>query len=798
MNKLVFIFLLLTGTVASGQYIRVVDEDNKPIPDVAVYDENRSAFTYTSRGGRVAIAAFGSSGRICFHHFAYENMCLTPGEIKEMNYTVKLHRKVFVIDEFVVSASKWEQRADEVPNKISPVLKPVIDFHNPQTAADLLNLTGEVFIQKSQMGGGSPMIRGFATNRILIVVDGVRMNNAIYREGNIQNVISIDPAIIDRTEVIFGPGASIYGSDAIGGVMDFHTKRALVSTGEKLFIKADAFTRYSTANGEKTAHADFNVGGKKLALLAGVTVSEFGDQRMGNPDYDSYLRPEYIRRINDKDSIFVNSDPRLQVYSGYNQINTTGKIRFRASDNFNLTLSNHWSKLSDVPRYDRLIVYRSGKLRFAEWYYGPQEWMMTSAEASWKRESGPFDNLKIITAHQFYRESRHDRARNNLIRNSQEEKLQIFSLNIDADKTTNGKKLLYYGAEWVLNDINSVAWTTDISSGMTAPAGPRYPDGTNRFSSYSLYGGYKNPVSESFTLNAGLRYNYVTLSSTIEDNSWYSFPFTTISISNGALTGSVGIVKKITEQADITANLSTGFRAPNLDDAGKVFESTPGVVVVPNPGLRPEYAWNADIGISNNFGRFLHAEVNGFVTLLDNAMVRRDFTFSGEDSIVYRGQLSKVEAVVNAGSGIVYGVQLNILANLTRDLKLKSALNITDGYDQDDIPLRHVAPLFGSTHLTFERPRFKTEIYTIYNGSKPYKRMAPSEAEKPYMYAEDENGNPFSPAWFTLNAKVSYNFSRWGVINAGVENILDHGYRPYSSGIVAPGRNFILSLRVTV
>ncbi|MDX9929030.1 MAG: TonB-dependent receptor, partial [Bacteroidales bacterium] len=159
---------------------------------------------------------------------------------------------------------------------------------------------------------------------------------------------------------------------------------------------------------------------------------------------------------------------------------------------------------------------------------------------------------------------------------------------------------------------------------------------------------------------------------------------------------------------------------------------------------------------------------------------------------------SKVEAVVNAGNAMVYGLQISLQANLIRDLKLRSTLNITEGKDQDGIPLRHVAPLFGSTHLTYERLRFKADLYSNYNGKKSFEKMAPSEAEKPYLYAADDNGNPFSPQWFTLNFKMSYNFSNWGVINAGVENIFDLGYRPYSSGIVAPGRNFVLSLRVTV
>jgi hemoglobin/transferrin/lactoferrin receptor protein len=485
------IFFLLSMLLVStlyGQYIRVVDDDNRPVPDVAVYDNSKSSFTYTSRTGRVAIAAFKEASAICFQHFAFENECLSPLEIKDMNYTVRLTRKVFVLDEFVVSASRWEQNADEVPNKITPVLKSVVELQNPQTAADLLSLSGEVFIQKSQLGGGSPMIRGFATNRILIVVDGVRMNNAIYREGNIQNVISLDPSVIDRTEIIFGPGAAIYGSDAIGGVMDFHTKKALISTGDNIFVKADAYTRFSTANGEKTVHFDLNAGGKKFAWLTGVTWSDFSDLRMGKPDYDSYLRPEYVMRINNIDSIVSNHDPRIQYHSGYSQINTFNKIRFRASDKFNLVISNHWSKLSDVPRYDRLVVYRSGKLRFGEWYYGPQEWIMTSAEATWRNESTLYDNIKFIAAHQFYRESRHDRAINKTDLNSQFEKLQILSINLDIDKTLKGRQMVYYGAEYIINDINSVAQVKNIETGVITPAGTRYPDGKNIFSSYSVYG----------------------------------------------------------------------------------------------------------------------------------------------------------------------------------------------------------------------------------------------------------------------------------------------------------------------
>ena len=184
------------------------------------------------------------------------------------------------MDEVVVSVNKWEQKLNEVPNKIVKVSKYDILRNNPQTAADLLGQSGTVFIQKSQLGGGSPMIRGFATNRVLLVVDGVRMNNAIYRSGNLQNVISIDALSTEAAEVIFGPGSLIYGSDAIGGVMDFHTLEPRFAKTKKMITKGSALSRYSTANQEITGHADINLGWEKWSLLTSVTYSRFDDLKI--------------------------------------------------------------------------------------------------------------------------------------------------------------------------------------------------------------------------------------------------------------------------------------------------------------------------------------------------------------------------------------------------------------------------------------------------------------------------------------------------------------------------------------
>lgn len=802
MRILIITCLLTFGSLlyCFPQTITILDkEDLKPIPDVAVLNESKTKFIYTNRSGKADISTFSKNETICFQNFTYEKLCLSHNDIEKMGYVVSLTRKIFAIEEFVISANRWEQNKNEVPNKIATVLKPYVELQNPQSTADLLAISDGIFIQKSQLGGGSPMIRGFATNRVLIVVDGVRMNNAIYREGNIQNVISLDPSTIESTEIIFGPGAAIYGSDAIGGVMDFHTKKALFSTGNKLYIKADAFSRFSSADKEKTNHFDLNVGNRKIAFLTSITYSDFDNLRMGSRKNPDYLRPEYVLTTGGRDSVVSNPNPELQVYSGYNQINTMNKLRVRINEQVDIAYSNHFSRISDVPRYDRLIQYKAGKLRYAEWYYGPQMWIMNNLQLTIKKGNKLFDALTVTAAQQNYKESRHDRNFGKPDINEQFDRVGIVSLNLDFDrnfKTQN--QIFFYGFEYVNNDIKSIAHIRNIFTGDLTPSASRYPDGKNKYSSMSLYAGYKNNISGRLTFNTGIRYNLVTLNSKIEDNSFFNVPFTTISMSNGAVTGSAGIVLRPGRKVQINFNTSTGFRAPNLDDVGKIFDPVAGTVIVPNPGLKPEYAYNTDLGISKDFADFMHVDITGFFTFLNNAMTRHDFLFDGKDSILYKGVLSKVQAITNAAYARVYGINANIQANISDYLSIRSSINITKGSEKGNIPLRHAAPLFGSTHIVYESSLITADLYSIYNGSKKFEDMPPSEIDKPYLYATDGSGNPWSPGWFTLNCKISLNIIRWAVINAGVENILDYRYRPYSSGIVAPGRNFIISLRVIV
>lgn len=705
------------------------------------------------------------------------------------------------LGEVVLSANKWEQKLNEVPNKIVKINKQDILRNNPQTSADLLAQTGAVFVQKSQLGGGSPMIRGFATNRVLLVVDGVRMNNAIYRSGNIQNVISIDPLSLETAEVIFGPGSLVYGSDAIGGVMDFHTLEPRLSSNGKTLVKGSVLGRYSTANKENTIHADVNIGLKKWSFLSSFSYSDFDDLKMGkNGGQDSYLRPEYVVRQNNADVIVPNSNPRIQRFSGYDQLNFLQKVRFKPNENWDLQYSFTYAGTGDHARYDRLIQYRNGALRFAEWYYDDMLWRMHNVTALHTKKTGIYDQLRIIAGYQSYEEARVDRTRNNNNRNKQVEQVGAFNFNADATKAV-GKGELYYGLEHVRNKVNSFGERTNISTNAVTPYVSRYPDGST-WSTTGLYGSYKINLQPKLTLTTGLRFSYNTLDATF-DTTFIKFPYKKAEIKEGALTGNAGLVFRPADGWQLSGNISTGYRMPNVDDIGKLFESVPGNVTVPNPDLTSEYAWNFEIGIGKTIMNKFRFELNAFHTILNNAIVRRPATFNGEDSILFGGVLSRVEALQNVAKATVTGVQASAEVFFTPHLSFTVNANWISGKETDDVnnvqvPLRHAPPFYGNSFLRYRLKKATIEASAFYNGEIKNGDLAPSEKAKTDIYAKDGNGNPYSPSWYTLNLKASYQLIRNLGITAGWENMTNQRYRPYSSGIVAAGSNFIISLRASL
>lgn len=671
---------------------------------------------------------------------------------------------------------------------------------NPQSMGDLLSQTGNIFVQKSQQGGSSPVLRGFEASRILLVVDGIRMNNAIYRAGHLQNIITIDPNILEVVEVTYGPASTLYGSDALGGVIRMTSKSPQLSKEKKFLSSGSSFIRYSSANEEKTGHVDVNIGNNKLAFLQSYTYSFFDDLRMGSkyrkeyPDFGK--RKQFITNINGIDSIVDNANAQRQRFSGFRQWSILQKILFVPRGTIRHTLNLQHSNTTNIPRYDRLQDKRNNILRYAEWYYGPQKRSLAAYELKTGKLNW-LDDVKAIISYQNIEESRHTREFRRYDRlDHRIETVNVWGATLDVKKKIKSHEFTS-GFDWQYNGVKSRAQREDIRLKSVSKLDTRYPDGKNTMSYTGVFVQHLLSLfNNKLIINDGIRLQAISLQSAINDNSFYNFPITSIRQVNHALTGNVGLAYLPDQCSRATASLATAFRAPNIDDLAKIFESngTARQLIIPNPNLKPERTLSIDAGLQKSFALKVVAELTAFYTTFRNAIVVAPFQLNGQDSTLYNGAMSRVFASQNKNEAFLYGFSANATFQIQKYLKLYSSIGYTYGRVKNEgketTPLDHIPPITGKTSLLYTRTKIQAEVYALYNGSKHLKDYSNS-GEDNLQYATPEG----MPGWVTYNFRVSYFILSGLQIQSAVENVFDRNYRAFSSGFSAPGRNFVVAIR---
>jgi len=496
----------------------------------------------------------------------------------------------------------------------------------------------------------------------------------------------------------------------------------------------------------------------------------------------------------------LNDDPLVQKSSGYKQYDLFGKVIYKPGKNYSMTLNTQFSNSGNVPRYDRLTEMSGGKLKYAEWYYGPQTRGLISLKNEWTKATKMYDNAQLTAAYQYISEDRISRGFGKSKTKHQEETVNILSLNADFMKKVFTKSELRYGFEGILNLVDSKAYNYNINSGETTyDAATRYPDGGDNMKNIALYASNNWEISKKLIFSQGIRLNYVSLEAKYTDEMMelIKFPFdASMTQDNTAVNGSLGLVFMPGNGWRLSTNLSTGFRAPNIDDLSKLNDSnsTDQLIIVPNPDLEPENAYNAEVSVGKTFGERVQIDVTGFYTLLANAFVTKPFLYNGQDSIMFDGTLCAVQAMQNVEKANIYGFEANLIAQLTKSLSLRSSLTYTYGHvKEEDVPLDHIPPMFGITSLKLDLSKFTGEFFARYNAWKHIEDYSPS-GEDNEAYATTDG----MPSWFTLNLRAGYQVIKNMSLQAGVENILDKHYRNFASGISAPGRNVYVSLRVNL
>lgn len=684
-----------------------------------------------------------------------------------------------------------------LPFQVAVITAEQIDFQNFQSMAEVLSNSGSLFVQKSQQGGGSPSIRGFEASRVLLLVDGVRMNNLIFRAGHLQNVITVDESMLDNVNIFYGPASTLFGSDALGGAVGMSTKKAKFLGEAKNKFTGTINSRYSSSNMEKSIALNLNYATRNFASLTMVSFNDFGDLKMGrnrNQNEDFFgERPFYVATINGVDQLVPNDNKYLQKDSGFKQYNVMQKLAYKTDSGFEHGLNLQYSTSSDVPRYDRLTEGDSTTgLRHAQWYYGPQKRVLGIYSLS-KEKAFLASDLKITTAFQNAKESRLNRRFGNYNLQNREEEVKMYSVAVDLKKKFNDGEL-FYGFESYVETLNSTAFSNNINSGVINPISTRYPNGDNSMLRNDIYVSYNDKLSTNTLWNAGIRLGYTSLNSTIADDSFFPLPFTSVSQDNFTYSGSLGIVKNISENVSLKANLSTGFRVPNIDDLAKIFESVQGTIIVPNATVKPEKTVTADLGIViQSDSKKVKFDITYFYTRMFDAIALDKFQYEGQSIIVYDGTPSKVFANQNRGSAFITGLSTSFSTVLISKVRMDANFNYTLGrviHDKMLSPLDHIAPYFGKIGFTYANARVNIEAYLLYNGQK--KRSDYSESGEDNLQYAPANG---LPSWKTYNFKTSCQVYKGATLFAGVENILDTQYRTFSSGINAPARNIYGGLR---
>jgi len=822
-NKiLLFVFISFSLNSFSQKLIIKDSKEKSVIPNVSVYNSQRSLTVLSDIEGNVDYSGFQKSDTLIFSHIAYEKFNIQINKIpKSSSITIiYLNPNPQQLSEIILSVGRNKENRKKISKKVTLITSKKTELDLPQTSADLLYYGGGVRIQKTQGGGGSPVIRGFEANRVLLVVDGVRMNNAIYRSGHLQNAITIDPSVLERTEVIFGPSSVGYGSDALGGVVHFYTIKPKINNEKQWTIKG--LESYNTDLNHIVSNLNFEYSKEKWASFTSFSYSDFGDIIMGENRTHGFkswgLNKFTLSKEKFNTTSVLNKNPNIQKNTAYSQFDLLQKFNFKMSESSNLIFNIQHSNSSNIDRYDKLNEYNSaGDLKYAQWHYGPQKRTLLSTSYNFLKNNNWLKKGTVVAAFQKINESRHNRKYQSLTMNSQIEDVEVFSINADFIRGDANVSSFSYGFEYTHNNVSSIAYGASltkqnnsisninkVNSSFKIPT--RYPSGGSNYSTAASYYEFRKDLSNKSNFSFGMRYTYTWLNARWLEEALIDANLNRIKTQQSSLTGSLGYVYRSNNTWQISANFSSGFRSPNIDDMGKIRENR-GLLSVPNMQLKPEYAYNSELGLTKFFDNKMTVfSLNLYYTHITDHIIRDYFQILNDTStqnpatILYNSEEVKTIANINSGRAYIYGFSFDSEAKIISNLIFKSNITFTKGGSvNSSTPLPSISPLFGSFYLKWINSNFKTQFSYRFSGYKnPEDYSSGGEdglEETPLLGFNGNEPNYYgTPSWGIFKLSSSYKISNKLKATLIFDNIFDIHYREFASGISSPGRNLNIVL----
>ncbi|MHB8938171.1 MAG: TonB-dependent receptor plug domain-containing protein [Thiobacillus sp.] len=639
--------------------------------------------------------------------------------------------------EMVVTATRVEREVFNTPQAVTLLDDLAVEQANAGTTPDILSGAEGVLIQKTNSGGGSPFIRGLTGKQVLILVDGVRVNNSYYRFGPHQYLNTIDPNLVERIEVVRGPTSVLYGSDALAGVINVITRK-----------RAD-FSGARGADGLAVLH-----GASADASLAGRLQVE------GNFNQLGYIGGISGKRFN---SLEGGGEVGEQRPTAYDELGGDLKLNYRLGGGGELIFSQQYNRQFDVPKTSEVTL--GDKLKFN---YEPQLRALSYLEYQSRHdEAATISGMKLNISFNRQKEG--------------EEIVKVSTPTVETREITEVKTLgvttqftsklgraqrLTYGFDYYRDRYNTSKSSIDLTTGATTSVMPGTPDGA-KYESWGLYLQDEVRFSDRLEAILGARYAHFEADGAIGVNQ--------LSLSDGELTSSINGLYRLAPHWNLVAGLAQGYRAPNMED---FFGRVDFVTEIPNTQLTPEHSLNKEIGI-----KYYSPRTSGdfylFHTTYDDLIDRVTVT----PGVTQRQNIQRA---------LIKGAEVGVKHSFSDRWSATGNLTYTWGQDRDtQQPLRRIPPLNGSLHLRYAPDDHSWyEVYSLFADRQD--RLSSGDLSDPRIPIGG------TPGYGTLNFKAGFKPAKRQDLLVSLENLTDVQYKSHGSGIYAPGLNLAVTWRLAL
>ena len=650
-----------------------------------------------------------------------------------------------VIEEIQVTATRRPTRIQDVSAALTVVTSEEISRAKLMT--DSLAAKPGVFLQQTTPGQGAAIIRGLKGSEILHLVDGMRLNNAIFRNAPTQYLALVAPGTLDRIEIVRGAPASLYGSDAVGGVVQVLSRvPKLDSSG----AKGDAYLAFDTADLAKTLRGSVEFGNEKLAALVSGEYLSTGDRRTGS---GSRVGP-----------------------SGYESRGGRVAVSATPREGESWLFDLQMARQPMTPRVDELVPgFGQTEPSASEFWFAPNDRIFAHIRHS--RDSGLWDATWTVDfGWQRIVDDRISRDFQSDIRRYENNRSDLVGLTANASGETDSGSWIA-GVDFYHDEVRSTRYEEDLQAGSSQPVASRFPDGST-VDQAAVFGNYMLNAGERNSVSGGLRYSVIKT----------ELPQTGVvpatSAGQNDISADLGWSFDLSADTRLTANVGYGFRAPNVFDLGTLGERPGNRFNIPNPDLESERITQFDAGVRHRSERwgldivfFALQYTDRIASILTGAI-----TPEGRDVTQSRNVASADIHGVEMGGHFVFTASL--VADLVVNYVRGEQADATGGQEAGD----RIPPLNGRASLTYyPTDTIRVEPYFLFSGEQD--RLSGRDILDVRINPEG------TPGWVTANILGSWDVNEAWRITAQIENLFDKQYRVHGSGIDAIGRNLFVSLQ---